>query len=186
MTQPTDVLGRLQLIRPALSRPDLLGGPVASVLRRWRHADEVAVTEIDADLADTAAMTDAYDVPLEISANCVVVGGRRAGDERVAACVVLATTRADVNNAVRRSLDVRKASFLPMDDAVERTGMEYGGITPVGLPGAWQLLVDAAGGGQRRRDHRVGRAAQQARAARRGRGPAAAGGRGRGARALSR
>lgn len=143
MTQPTDVLGRLQLTRPALSRPDLLGDPVASVLRRWRHADEVAVTEIDADLADTAAMTEAYDVPLEISANCVVVGGRRAGDERVAACVVLATTRADVNNAVRRSLDVRKASFLPMDDAVERTGMEYGGITPVGLPGAWQLLVDA-------------------------------------------
>ncbi|HEX3005670.1 MAG TPA: YbaK/EbsC family protein [Angustibacter sp.] len=143
MPQPDDVLGRLQLIRPALSRPDLLAGPVASVLQRWRRADEVAVTEIDADLADTAAMTDAYDVPLEISANCVVVGGRRAGEERIAACVVLATTRADVNNAVRRSLDVRKASFLAMDDAVERTGMEYGGITPVGLPGAWQLLVDA-------------------------------------------
>jgi prolyl-tRNA editing enzyme YbaK/EbsC (Cys-tRNA(Pro) deacylase) len=143
MTQPTDVLGRLQLTRPALSRPDLLGAPVASVLSRWRRADDVAVTEIDPEVADTAAMTDAYDVPLEISANCVVVGGRRAGDERIAACVVLATTRADVNNAVRRTLDVRKASFLPVDDAVERTGMEYGGITPVGLPGAWQLLVDA-------------------------------------------
>jgi prolyl-tRNA editing enzyme YbaK/EbsC (Cys-tRNA(Pro) deacylase) len=143
MTQTDDVLGRLRLIRPALSRPDLLADPVASVLQRWQHSDDVAVTEIDAGLADTAAMTDAYEVPLEISANCVVVGGRRAGDERVAACVVLATTRADVNNAVRRSLDVRKASFLVMDDAVERTGMEYGGITPVGLPGAWQLLVDS-------------------------------------------
>ena len=143
MTQPTDVLGRLQLTRPALTRPDLLADPVVRTLSAWKHADDVAVTEVDPDLADTAAMSDAYDVPLELSANCVVVGGHRAGDERVAACVVLATTRADVNNAVRRSLDVRKASFLAVDDAVERTGMEYGGITPVGLPGAWQLLVDS-------------------------------------------
>jgi prolyl-tRNA editing enzyme YbaK/EbsC (Cys-tRNA(Pro) deacylase) len=79
-----------------------------------------------------------------MSANCVVVAGRRGGDERVAACVVLATTRADVNGLVRRLLDVRKASFLAMDLAVEWTGMEYGGITPVGLPEDWFVLVDAA------------------------------------------
>ncbi|MGZ4742112.1 MAG: YbaK/EbsC family protein, partial [Oryzihumus sp.] len=68
---------------------------------------------------------------------------RRAGEERVAACVVLATTRADVNTTVRGLLDVRKASFLAMEDAVERTGMEYGAITPVGLPAAWPVYVDA-------------------------------------------
>jgi prolyl-tRNA editing enzyme YbaK/EbsC (Cys-tRNA(Pro) deacylase) len=60
----------------------------------------------------------------------------------LAACVVLATTRADINRVVRRFLDVRKASFLPMDRAVELTGMEYGGITPIGLPEGWPLLVD--------------------------------------------
>src|SRR4051794_41721659 len=85
-------------------------------------------------------MSKAYDVPLTASANCVVVSGRRGGDERVAACVVRADTRADVNNLVKRSLDVRKASFLPMDRAVEETGMEYGGITPVGLPDGWRGL----------------------------------------------
>jgi prolyl-tRNA editing enzyme YbaK/EbsC (Cys-tRNA(Pro) deacylase) len=79
-----------------------------------------------------------------VSANCVVVSGRRDGVERVAACLVLATTRADVNGVVRRLLDVRKASFLPMDRAVGETGMAYGGITPVGLPAGWRLLVDAA------------------------------------------
>jgi prolyl-tRNA editing enzyme YbaK/EbsC (Cys-tRNA(Pro) deacylase) len=73
----------------------------------------------------------------------VVVAGRRDGVERVAACLVLATTRADVNGAVRRLLDVRKASFLPTDRAVEETGMEYGGITPLGLPSGWRVLVDA-------------------------------------------
>jgi len=78
-----------------------------------------------------------------VSANCVVVAGKREGTVRYAACVVLATTRADVNGVVRRQLDVRKASFAPMDDAVDLTGMEYGGITPIGLPASWPILVDA-------------------------------------------
>jgi prolyl-tRNA editing enzyme YbaK/EbsC (Cys-tRNA(Pro) deacylase) len=56
--------------------------------------------------------------------------------------VVRADTRADVNNLVKRRLDVRKASFLSMDEAVEATGMEHGGITPVGLPEDWRLFVD--------------------------------------------
>jgi prolyl-tRNA editing enzyme YbaK/EbsC (Cys-tRNA(Pro) deacylase) len=75
-------------------------------------------------------------------ANCVVVGGKREGTERIAACLVLATTRADVNNVVKRLLNVRKASFLPTDRAVELTGMEYGGITPIGLPAGWPVLID--------------------------------------------
>ena len=58
--------------------------------------------------------------------------------------MVLATTRADVNGLVKRELDVRKASFAPMDTAVELTGMEYGGITPIGLPAEWPLFVDDA------------------------------------------
>ena len=133
---------------PALEHPDLLGEPVARQLLGWEHAAEVAVVKIDPDLADTAAMSEAYGVPLAASANCVVVSGRRGGEERVAACVVRADTRADVNNLVKRRLDVRKASFLAMERAVEETGMEYGGITPVGLPRGegtgWRLLVDAA------------------------------------------
>jgi prolyl-tRNA editing enzyme YbaK/EbsC (Cys-tRNA(Pro) deacylase) len=80
---------------------------------------------------------------METGANCVVVAGKRAGEERVAACVVRADTRADVNNLVKRTLDVRKASFLSMERAVEESGMEYGGITPLGLPPQWRVLVDA-------------------------------------------
>jgi prolyl-tRNA editing enzyme YbaK/EbsC (Cys-tRNA(Pro) deacylase) len=137
-------LGTLTIERPALSRPDLLGDPVAAALRSWSRADDVSVTAIDPELADTEAMSQAYGVSLTVSANCVVVGGRRGGVERVAACVVLATTRADVNGLARRVLDVRKASFLRMEHAVELTGMEYGGITPVGLPADWLLLVDDA------------------------------------------
>jgi prolyl-tRNA editing enzyme YbaK/EbsC (Cys-tRNA(Pro) deacylase) len=145
MSVPTPVpcLGTLACV-PALDRPDLLAGPVAAALEDWPAAKGLSVTEIDPDLADTAALTEAYDLPLSASANCVVVSGRRGGEERIAACVVRADTRADVNNLVKRTLDVRKASFLPMDRAVEETGMEYGGITPVGLPAGWRVLVDAA------------------------------------------
>jgi prolyl-tRNA editing enzyme YbaK/EbsC (Cys-tRNA(Pro) deacylase) len=143
MTAPAPALGTLTTV-PALDRPDLLAPSVREALEGWAGADRVGVVEIDPDLADTAALTEAYDLPLEASANCVVVSGRRAGEERLAACVVRADTRADVNNLVKRTLDVRKASFHPMERAVEETGMEYGGITPVGLPAGWRLLVDAA------------------------------------------
>ncbi len=72
-----------------------------------------------------------------------MVLGKRGGEHRPAACVVLAHTRADVNGLVRRTIDVRKLSFAPQDWAVTETGMEYGGITPVGLPAGWPLLVDS-------------------------------------------
>lgn len=132
---------------PATHRPDLLAAPVRQALADWpagavTSVDNVLVAAIDPDLADTAAFCAAYQVPLDASANCVVVAGRREGETRYAACVVLATTRADVNGVVRRYLDVRKASFAPTDVAVAETAMEYGGITPLGLPEEWPVLVD--------------------------------------------
>lgn len=142
MTTPK--IGRLAT-EPALSRPDLLAGPVKSALESaGASAESVFVAPIDASLADTAEFCRAYDVAPSESANCVVVAGKREGVSYVAACMVLATTRADVNGVVRRLLGVRKASFLPMSSAVEATGMEYGGITPLGLPADWPILVDPA------------------------------------------
>ena len=138
------MLGTLPWVA-APTRTDLLAPPVAAALDRSAgDRSEVLVAPIDPGVADTAAFCEAYGVTLDVSANCVVVAGRRSGETRLAACVVLATTRADVNNLVRRRLDARKASFAPMDLAVAETGMEYGGITPIGLPADWPLLIDAA------------------------------------------
>jgi prolyl-tRNA editing enzyme YbaK/EbsC (Cys-tRNA(Pro) deacylase) len=137
-------IGRLDT-SPALDRRDLLAPVVAAALADLAGAlGAVCVAEIDPGLADTAAFCDRYRVPLEQSANCVVVAGRRDGHTRFAACVLLATTRADVNGVVRRQLDVRKASFAAVDVAVSETAMEYGGITPIGLPEDWPAFVDAA------------------------------------------
>jgi prolyl-tRNA editing enzyme YbaK/EbsC (Cys-tRNA(Pro) deacylase) len=147
----TTHIGRLTA-EAARDRDDLLAAPVVKALAELADrpglggtaADGPWVAEIDPEVADTAAFCERYEVTLAESANCVVVTGKRDGQPRYAACVVFATTRADVNGLARRQLDVRKASFAPMADAVALTGMEYGGITPIGLPADWPVLVDAA------------------------------------------
>jgi prolyl-tRNA editing enzyme YbaK/EbsC (Cys-tRNA(Pro) deacylase) len=131
-------------VEPALTRTDLLAEPVAKALAALADPDAVGIAAIDPELADTAAFCEAYSSPVSASANCVVVSGKRAGEVRFGAALVLATTRADVNGVIKKRLDVRKASFAPMAEAVELTGMAYGGITPVGLPGPWPLLIDKA------------------------------------------
>lgn len=130
--------------RAASEAPELLAAPVAAALAALPTdaAARIRVAQIDATLADTAAFCEAYGVGLDASANCIIVAGRRGETTSYAACVVLATTRADVNGTVRRLLDARRASFAPMDDAVALTGMEYGGVTPIGLPAGWRLLID--------------------------------------------
>ena len=131
-------------LAPAGERPELLAEPVLAALGQLPAGMPVLAAPIDPDLADTAAFCAHYRIPAAASANCVVTAGKREGEWRWAAVVVLATTRADVNGVVRRRLDVRKISFAPMDEATGRTGMEYGGITPIGLPAGWPVLVDAA------------------------------------------
>jgi len=126
----------------ALTQPDLLAAPVADALRSLPWSDQVRVSAIDPTLADTAQFCETYGVTLEESANCVIIAGKRGSDVSYAACVVTATTRADVNGLVRRHLGARRASFGPMDVVTATTGMEYGGITPIGLPESWPILVD--------------------------------------------
>jgi prolyl-tRNA editing enzyme YbaK/EbsC (Cys-tRNA(Pro) deacylase) len=99
------------------------------------------IVPCDPALADTADFCAAYGYALEDSANCVVVVGK--SDPPVfAACVVLATTRLDVNGVVRRRLATRKASFASPDDVEALTGMTIGGVTPIALPAGLPLWVD--------------------------------------------
>jgi len=136
------VLGSIAA-EPLSRHPHLVAAPVAALVERLDIGDIIGVFEIDPAISDTAATQAHYDLDPASLVNCVLVAGRRAGEERLAACLVPANKRADVNGVVRRRLDVRKASFLAQADAVERTGMAYGGITPIGLPDGWPILVEA-------------------------------------------
>ncbi len=126
---------------PAADHPRLLAEPVGAAVGAIPSA---LVAAIDAALADTAAFCQAYDVAPEASANCVIVAAKRAGQIAHAAVLVLATDRADVNGVVRRHLGARRISFAPQQEAVQLTDMEFGGITPIGLPTGWPILVDEA------------------------------------------
>ena len=101
------------------------------------------VMECDPDFADTAAFCERYGVAPEDSANTIVVASRRPPDV-FGVCVALATTRLDVNRAVRDALEVKKLSFASADVTLQLTGMQIGGVTPFGLPPELPVLVDAA------------------------------------------
>ncbi|MFF7870253.1 YbaK/EbsC family protein [Streptomyces qaidamensis] len=141
-------IGHFDNARPAPACLGELTAPVADAVRHWRGsvpAEQIVYVDTDPEWADTATFVEHYGRDLlERSANCVVVAGKRGGESTLAACVVPSTTRVDVNGVVRRQLGARKASFASMDTATGETGMEYGGITPLGLPDGWPVLVDAA------------------------------------------
>jgi prolyl-tRNA editing enzyme YbaK/EbsC (Cys-tRNA(Pro) deacylase) len=104
------------------------------------------VMDCDPTLADTADFCAAYGFAMEDSANAIVVIGKASSaavPPVYAACLVLATTRLDVNRAVRKRLGTKKASFAPPDVTAELTGMTMGGVTPFGLPPDLPLWVDA-------------------------------------------
>ena len=139
-------IGNLAAAR-ALDRADLLAPSVAAAIAGWPGAtprDAFWVAEIDPQLADTAAFCERYAFPMDRSANCVVLAARREGRSWFTACVVLATTRADVNNLAKKQLGASKISFAAMDAATAASAMEYGGITPIGLPPDWPVLIDEA------------------------------------------
>ncbi len=123
--------------------PDLVGDPVNITIQECGLAD-IYVSAIDPELADTAAFCEHYGIGMNVSANCVVVEAKRADKVWYAACMIRATDRVDVNSIVRKYLEARKISFAPMDRAVSLTAMEYGGITPIGLPEDWPILIDSA------------------------------------------
>jgi prolyl-tRNA editing enzyme YbaK/EbsC (Cys-tRNA(Pro) deacylase) len=102
---------------------------------------EFEAMECDPDFADTAAFCERYGVAPEDSANTIIVVGK--GEPRVyVACVVLATTKLDVNGTVRRRLGVKRASFASADETANVTGMMIGGVTPFALPTDLALWVD--------------------------------------------
>ncbi len=100
------------------------------------------VVPCDPALADTAAFCEAYGYRPDQSANAILVVGK--SEPRVyATCLVLATTRLDVNGVVRRKFGVKKASFASADETIEITGMQIGGVTPYGLPPGLPIWIDS-------------------------------------------
>lgn len=114
----------------------------AEVLARLAELDvEYELIPIDPTLADTASFCEHYDQPIENAANTLLVTSRRTPPVD-ALCVVLATSRLDVNRKVRALVGAGKLSFASVERMRERTGMRVGGVTPFGVPDDLPVLVD--------------------------------------------
>lgn len=100
------------------------------------------VIDIDPAFADTAAFCERYDYPPEKSANTIIVASKKE-PRAYCTCVVLATSRLDVNHKVKKLLGVSKASFATADQMMQLTGMLVGGVTPLALPPGLPLYVDS-------------------------------------------
>jgi prolyl-tRNA editing enzyme YbaK/EbsC (Cys-tRNA(Pro) deacylase) len=127
---------------PIKEVPELVAESIRVEVQNGNLNSGVYVVPINSDLADTASFCKTYKVPLEISTNCIIVEAKRGERTWYAACLILADDMIDVNGKVRRHLDARKISFAPKDTALQLTNMEYGGITPLGLPKEWPILAD--------------------------------------------
>jgi len=115
-----------------------------AVMRALKNADAVYSTmECDPALADTAQFCEHYDIPLDQSANAIVLASKRPSGIH-AMFLVLATTRLDANRMGRELMDVRKVSFASSEVTAAVTGMVLGGVTPFGRPDDLPLFVDAA------------------------------------------
>lgn len=96
----------------------------------------------DPDFADTAAFCEKYGYSPGDSANAIIVATRTEPVIYVA-CLVLASTKLDVNKTVRQLVGTRKLSFATAEQTKEFTGMLIGGVTAIGLPDV-PLYVDTA------------------------------------------
>lgn len=120
---------------------DLLPPGVAASLRRTGLP--FRVVECDPDFADTYPYCEKYGVPLQDAANTILVASKRPRG-KLAACVLLATTRLDVNHRVKKVMGVSRLSFATAELTKEVTGMEIGGVNPFGLGEDLPLLIDSA------------------------------------------
>jgi prolyl-tRNA editing enzyme YbaK/EbsC (Cys-tRNA(Pro) deacylase) len=131
---------------PAIKRPDLIPSSTFEILQNWSGStpvEEIWVTPINPEFADSTTFCEQYGVDPMKGANCVVVEAVRGENRTLAACLIPVNCRADLNNVARKTLNVRRVSFAPLEEVIAATGMEYGGITPLGLPQAYSILIDS-------------------------------------------
>jgi prolyl-tRNA editing enzyme YbaK/EbsC (Cys-tRNA(Pro) deacylase) len=130
---------------PVLNRPDLVPTTVFEIVKNWTGPQDpldFLVAEIDPEYAGGVELCNKYNVDPKKGANCLVVEGRRGQNKIMASCLVPVGYKYDMSGVVRKHLNVRQVSVAPLDYVIENSKMEFGSITPIGLPKEWLVFID--------------------------------------------
>ena len=128
-----------------IDNKDLVPLNVYETINNWKGSEDkrdFLVAEIDPEYAGGIELCDKYNVDPKYGANCLVVDGIRGDNHTYAVLLVPVGYRYNMSSVVRKELNARMVSVAPLDFVLEQSGMEYGSITPIGLPKEWVLFID--------------------------------------------
>jgi prolyl-tRNA editing enzyme YbaK/EbsC (Cys-tRNA(Pro) deacylase) len=112
-----------------------------------RHVDDsqirYEVLECDPEWADTEMFCANYGIPKANAANTILVAAKTE-PRTYFACLVLATTKIDVNHKLSKVVGIKRMSFASAEETKELTGQLIGGVTVFGLPDHLPIYVDQA------------------------------------------
>ncbi len=131
---------------PAIDHPNLISSSVFKMLSQWHGSvpvKDIQVAEIDPVYAGGNDLCMHYGLPITAGANCVIINATRGSFSQVAVCIAPVNYRINFNGVVRKTLNARRVSLAPLDFILKQTEMEYGSITPIGLPLEWTILIDS-------------------------------------------
>lgn len=133
--------------KPIIQHPSLVSDSVFRLAQAMiaRIPDiQISVGEIDPQFMGGKELSEHYGIDPDQCANCVIVEAMRGENSQFVAIVIPVGYRADLNGVIRKHLNARKISLAPLDKVLQETGMEFGSITPFGLPDSWKILIDNA------------------------------------------
>lgn len=132
---------------PVLEKPDLVSASALSAIKAWKgqtHVSDMRVAEIDPTLCGGEDFCAQYGIERSAGANCLIVEARRGEEKSYHACLAPVDAKMDLGGKLRKHLGARQVSLAPLDFVLEKTKMEFGSITPLGLPEGWQIFIDAS------------------------------------------
>jgi len=129
--------------KPIEEANDLVSNSVLQFSKQFPEALKPLVAEISPEFMGGKELCEHYGIDPRDGANCVIVEAVKGDTKNCVAIVVPVGYRADLNGFVRKHLDVKRVSLAPLEEVIEKTGMEYGSITPFGLPESWKILIDS-------------------------------------------
>ncbi|MFA5602803.1 MAG: YbaK/EbsC family protein [Bacilli bacterium] len=128
--------------KPVIDNKDLVSSSVLEAILDLNNKEDILVAEIDQNYAGGLELCERYKVDPKYGANCLIVEAKRSDAKTYAALLVPVGYKYNMSTVVRKQLNARMVSVAPLNFVLENTKMEYGSITPIGIPTDWLIFID--------------------------------------------